>query len=276
MHDLIFATISESAYHDRLLSADLQWLNPRKTAVRHRHWALGPVSFVMTQSHHEKVGLSVANKGVANVAVQLIVALDAIASAHDLPAPVSVQIISAYRGQLQCVKDKPSQRFLRGPEGWLVGSLVVNVSTDDSFQGQEADVVVVSTTRHSTPTSSPGFLDDLARANVALSRARKSLVILGDPVILRRLPAWSTALHSAEGYGRLESPSQVQATSAVSRGAVAQQAMCWTRFGWQEGAFSGRNGWGLMASSGCKTRRVWHGLRRSVVGRRSHHCVPSM
>lgn len=246
MHDLICATISESVYHGRLLSADLRWLYPRKTAVWHRHWALGPVSFVMTQSHHEKVGLSIANKGEASVAVQLLVALEAITSAYDLPAPVSVQIVSAYRSQAQCVKDELSQRFLRGPEGWLIGSLVINVSTVDSFQGQEADVVVVSTTRHSTPTSSsPGFLDDLARANVALSRARKSLVILGDPVILRRLPAWSTALHSAEGYGRLGSPSQIQATSAVSWGAVAQQAMCWTRFGWQEGAFSGRNGWGV-------------------------------
>jgi DNA polymerase III delta prime subunit len=58
-------------------------------------------------------------------------------------------------------------------------SLVDNIATVDSFQGQERDVIIVSLTR-SNAEGSVGFLSDLKRLNVTLSRARQQLVVIGD------------------------------------------------------------------------------------------------
>lgn len=81
--------------------------------------------------------------------------------------PQSTVFITPYNGQLQQAKDYfkdiPFQRF----------------STIDSFQGQEADTVVLSLVR-SNPNQQIGFLSDYRRINVAMTRARKKLYIIGD------------------------------------------------------------------------------------------------
>jgi ATP-dependent RNA/DNA helicase IGHMBP2 len=79
----------------------------------------------------------------------------------------STVFITPYNGQLQQAKDFfkdiPFQRF----------------STIDSFQGQEADVIILSLVR-SNPNQKIGFLNDYRRMNVAMTRARKELYIIGD------------------------------------------------------------------------------------------------
>lgn len=52
----------------------------------------------------------------------------------------------------------------------------MNVNTIDSFQGGECDILLISTVR----TYGVGFMDDMCRLNVALTRARKSLIICGN------------------------------------------------------------------------------------------------
>lgn len=52
----------------------------------------------------------------------------------------------------------------------------MNVNTIDSFQGGECDILLISTVR----TNGVGFLDDICRLNVALTRARQSLIICGN------------------------------------------------------------------------------------------------
>ncbi len=63
-------------------------------------------------------------------------------------------------------------------------SVSVEVATVDSVQGREADYVIFSVTR-SNPQGQPGFLRLDARANVALSRAKKGLAIVGDMAFCR-------------------------------------------------------------------------------------------
>lgn len=63
-------------------------------------------------------------------------------------------------------------------------NLEIEVATVDSFQGRECDVVLYSTVR-SNPEGSIGFLRDYRRVNVALSRARSLLVIVGDHNTMR-------------------------------------------------------------------------------------------
>jgi superfamily I DNA and/or RNA helicase len=66
----------------------------------------------------------------------------------------------------------------------------VATHTIDSFQGQEKDIIYISLTR-SNPDAEIGFLKDYRRMNVAMTRARKQLIILGD----------STTLASDKFYG---------------------------------------------------------------------------
>jgi superfamily I DNA and/or RNA helicase len=53
------------------------------------------------------------------------------------------------------------------------------VGTVDSFQGQERDIIAISLTR-SNPLGEIGFLSDIRRMNVAMTRARRKLLIVGD------------------------------------------------------------------------------------------------
>lgn len=66
----------------------------------------------------------------------------------------------------------------------------ISVNTIDSFQGQERDVVYISMTR-SNNEGIIGFLADIRRMNVAMTRARKKLVVIGDSATLSRLPFYS-------------------------------------------------------------------------------------
>ncbi len=93
-----------------------------------------------------------------------------------LPAQLSLGVIAPYAAQVGAIRQMLARaRGLSPRDPWLID----NVATVDSFQGQERDVVVVSLTR-SNAEGAVGFLADLNRLNVTLSRARAQLVIVGD------------------------------------------------------------------------------------------------
>ncbi len=84
-----------------------------------------------------------------------------------------IGIISPYRQQVRYMKES----VIADPLLSLIPSLTVN--TIDSFQGQERDIIYISLVR-SNPSLEIGFLSDTRRMNVAMTRARKKLVIIGD------------------------------------------------------------------------------------------------
>jgi superfamily I DNA and/or RNA helicase len=93
-----------------------------------------------------------------------------------LPADRSLGVIAPYAAQVGAIRQSLARAGgLSARDPWLVD----NVATVDSFQGQERDVVIVSLTR-SNPAGEVGFVSDLNRLNVTLSRAREQLVIVGD------------------------------------------------------------------------------------------------
>jgi superfamily I DNA and/or RNA helicase len=94
---------------------------------------------------------------------------------------VTVLVLSAYNQQVRFLENQIRTCIPGFPH------LSIECSTVDSIQGQEADVVFFSVTR-SNPHHSAGFLKELARTNVALSRAREQLVIVGDDEFVRRAP----------------------------------------------------------------------------------------
>jgi superfamily I DNA and/or RNA helicase len=73
------------------------------------------------------------------------------------------------------------------------------MNTIDSFQGQERDIVFISMTR-SNAEGKVGFLSDTRRMNVAMTRARKKLVVIGDSATLCRHPYYSDFISYAENH----------------------------------------------------------------------------
>ena len=95
---------------------------------------------------------------------------------------IDVGIISPYRAQVQFLR-----RLLAKREFFKPFRRQISVNTVDGFQGQERDVIVISLVR-SNDEGQIGFLRDLRRMNVAITRARMKVIILGDRTTLTRHP----------------------------------------------------------------------------------------
>ena len=95
---------------------------------------------------------------------------------------IDVGIISPYRAQVQLLR-----QLLRNNASLKPFRRLITVNTVDGFQGQERDVIVISLVR-SNDEGQIGFLRDLRRMNVAITRARMKVIILGDRHTLYRHP----------------------------------------------------------------------------------------
>lgn len=95
---------------------------------------------------------------------------------------IDVGVISPYRAQVQYLRHLLKQREFFKPFRKLI-----SVNTVDGFQGQERDVILISLVR-SNAEGEIGFLRDLRRMNVAMTRARMKLIILGDAKTLTKHP----------------------------------------------------------------------------------------
>ena len=76
----------------------------------------------------------------------------------------------------------------------------LSVGTVDSFQGQERDIIAITLTR-SNPQGEIGFLSDIRRMNVGMTRARRKLLLVGDSSTLWRHPFFGELLAYVKGVG---------------------------------------------------------------------------
>jgi superfamily I DNA and/or RNA helicase len=76
----------------------------------------------------------------------------------------------------------------------------LSVGTVDSFQGQERDIIAITLTR-SNPQGEIGFLSDIRRMNVGMTRARRKLLLVGDSSTLCRHPFFGELLAYVKGVG---------------------------------------------------------------------------
>ena len=111
----------------------------------------------------------------------------------------SIAVISPYKEQINILKDQLAHATDLKP---YLDKIAVN--TIDSFQGQERDVVYISMTR-SNAEGQIGFLADIRRMNVAMTRARKKLVVIGDSATLSVLPFYENFIAYAEGLNAYQS-----------------------------------------------------------------------
>ena len=95
---------------------------------------------------------------------------------------LDVGVISPYRAQVQYLR-----RLLKKKEFFKPYRSLISVNTVDGFQGQERDIILISLVR-ANDEGQIGFLRDLRRMNVAITRARMKLIIIGDASTMTRHP----------------------------------------------------------------------------------------
>ena len=123
------------------------------------------------------------NKGEANLTLSLLqIYFQRVGKQRILDDRIDVGIISPYRAQVQYLKRLIKKRAFFKPFRHLI-----SVNTVDGFQGQERDVIIISLVR-ANDKGQIGFLRDLRRMNVAITRARMKLFILGDAPTMTRHP----------------------------------------------------------------------------------------
>ena len=194
MHPVIAGLISEAFYEGRLRSGPRA---PRRAA--HVPLFLSPVSWVDTRGLHglrEARGRGASLMNVPEARLVATIARHVLATA---PPNMDVGVIAAYAEQTALLRrllrgsgvgswetgDRGRQRLQPFPDSQQpTPSSRLEIDTVDAFEGREKDVIIVSLVR-SNRRRDIGFLRLMQRINVALSRARRLLVIVGDASTLR-------------------------------------------------------------------------------------------
>lgn len=180
MHAEIAQIINSEFYDNRLSTAESVLtrspLHAGKVGDK-RKWLSMPLSFccIEQSEEHGGGGLSWSNRKEAQFVVSLI---EQIAHFHGKSFDVSqrVLVISFYAAQVHLI-----QKLLEQKGG---GVAKIKVSTVDGVQGGEADIVIVSFVRKND-SGRVGFVSDRQRLNVALSRAKHQLLLVGSVSTLR-------------------------------------------------------------------------------------------
>lgn len=121
--------------------------------------------------------------------------LSMVAEQHQLGSFPSIGIISPYQEQI-----KTLEPLIEQDDTMDIYRKNITVNTIDSFQGQERDIIYISLTR-SNAEQKIGFLSDIRRMNVAMTRARKKLVIIGDGSTLSKSDFYLNLMQYAEEIG---------------------------------------------------------------------------
>ncbi len=210
MHEDIMRFSSDWFYHNQMVAAQ---------EVRHRS-ILDldlPMTWIDTSEYSEKsedsgnseqisfreefVGESFGrvNKAEAQLTLLSLQAyFELIGKQRILDERLDVGIISPYRAQVQYLRQQ-----LRKKEWVKPFRSLISVNTVDGFQGQERDIIIISLVR-SNDEGQIGFLRDLRRMNVAITRARMKVIILGDRTTLTRHPFYRKLYQYTESLKQQE------------------------------------------------------------------------
>ncbi|CAD8150785.1 unnamed protein product [Paramecium octaurelia] len=146
----------------------------------------------------QKDGTSNINEQEALVIVYLIKSIK-----EEFPTQ-TIGVICAYKSQVRYIKTLLKQKY---QDENFFDSNTISINTVDSFQGQEEDIILFSCVR-SSQTGGIGFLNDGRRMNVALTRAKSALFILGNAITLSKSNLWRSMLKNIQQrklYRRIES-----------------------------------------------------------------------
>ena len=130
---------------------------------------------------HEADSTSMYNTGEARVVVELIRKMNTYFKSHPELEKLSIGVICTYGDQARRVKELLKSEKVK-TDAFKTDVEKMIVSTVDDFQGDERDIIILSTVRNpeNPKRSDPGFILAYQRINVALSRARRMLIMVGN------------------------------------------------------------------------------------------------
>ncbi|KAK0257820.1 hypothetical protein B0A54_10861 [Friedmanniomyces endolithicus] len=197
MHPAI-SLFPSKTFYDGLLRDGEGMAGLRKRAW-HRSRLLAPYRFfdVQGQQHAAPKGHSLVNSAEVEVAIALYERLTADFGEEVGELGRAVGVITPYKSQLRLLKERFTQRFGQGIFEQ------VEFNTTDAFQGRESEVIIFSCVRAS-PGGGIGFLNDIRRMNVGLTRAKSSLWVLGNSASLGRGQYWRLLVEDAKARGVYE------------------------------------------------------------------------
>ena len=175
MNDAIGDLVSSVFYEGRLVNGKQSY--PRRSAFG---WMPAPIVWVSTSArldrNETRSGSSFLNRAEIEAVLELLAHMEERCRTNRRKP--SIGVISGYSAQVDqlIASIDPDDR-----SRWV--NLQIEVATVDSFQGRECDAVIYSTVR-SNLERRIGFLRDKRRINVALSRARDQLIIVGDDFMM--------------------------------------------------------------------------------------------
>lgn len=181
MHEDIMRFPSGYFYDGKLVAHE----SVKQRRLRPDH---APVAFIDTagcgfQEQQDPETLSRFNEEEAHLMIRLIEMLaEDITIGQWVEDRISLGIITPYRAQVDQLKKIAEASTVLEPLRPLM-----TIDTVDAFQGQERDVIAISFVR-SNNSGEVGFLGDIRRTNVAMTRARKKLVMIGDSATLGSHP----------------------------------------------------------------------------------------
>ncbi|MDH6314100.1 ATP-dependent RNA/DNA helicase IGHMBP2 [Parabacteroides sp. PFB2-10] len=179
MHQAIMKFPSQWFYHDRLVAAP----EVKERGILQYDQ---PINWIDTSEMDftEEVrsgSMSRVNKQEAQLLIaELKAYLEKIGRDRILEENIDFGLISPYKAQVYYLRQRLNQDSFFKPYKRLI-----SIHTVDGFQGQERDVILISLVR-ANETGQIGFLHDLRRMNVAITRARMKLIILGDAQTLTK------------------------------------------------------------------------------------------
>ncbi|KAF1943176.1 hypothetical protein EJ02DRAFT_433485 [Clathrospora elynae] len=193
MHPEISLFPSRTFYDGRLLDGgDMATLRKQPW---HQSMLLGPYRFFDVQGQHQAApkGHSLINLAEINIAMQLYKRITTDYPEYDFKGKIG--IITPYKSQLRELK----QRFMNTYGQAIIEDIDFN--TTDAFQGRESEIIIFSCVRAS-PAGGIGFLQDIRRMNVGLTRAKSSLWVLGNSQSLVRGEFWRKLVEDAQDRKR--------------------------------------------------------------------------
>ncbi|KAG8083973.1 hypothetical protein GUJ93_ZPchr0010g9526 [Zizania palustris] len=156
----------------------------------------GPYSFIHIENDMEMLDdLGQSSKNMVEVAVAATIVERLAKECYEKRQRISVGVISPYTAQVIALQERLGKQFKNHE------FLTVTVKSIDGFQGGEEDIILISTVR-SNKNGKVGFLSDAGRINVALTRAKYCLWILGNgTTLLASNSIWAELVHDSKRRG---------------------------------------------------------------------------
>ncbi|XVE91910.1 hypothetical protein REPUB_Repub01dG0052000 [Reevesia pubescens] len=191
MHPSISCFPNARFYHNQILDA---------AAVKHKSYEkhylprpmFGPYSFINVSGRDEVDDVGYGHRNMVEVAVVQRLVQTLFKAWYGSREKLSVGIISPYAAQVVAIQEKLGRKYKK------LDGFAVEVKTIDGFQGGEEDIIIISTVR-SNSSGTIGFISSSQRTNVALTRARHCLWILGNGrTLAKRGSVWEALVHDAK------------------------------------------------------------------------------